>query len=355
MKKRVLIVVGGFLLLTAAGGFGWYWFSVGRFIQKTDNAYIRSEITQISAKVQGYVKDVHVDDNMPVKAGDPLVRVEDLEYRVRLENGRQKLQERAAAHQVALNRTMQQKSKIDVCKAQLTAVEAELHKRTSDLQRVESLRPWGIVSAQDYDAVMTAEKKARADVGSAHANLEMAEKELEVLSSDQIRTDAEIRQQEEELKLLAKELDDTTIRAPISGVVGNRRVRAGQYVKPGSLLLSIIPLSNIWVEANFKEVQLEWMREGQRVSIEVDTFPGRPLSGRVESLSPASGAEYSLIPPENAAGNFNKIVQRIPVKIRFEPDQPLLKYLRSGMSVIVKLDTRADSNGRLAAGRLENR
>jgi membrane fusion protein (multidrug efflux system) len=330
-------------LLLAGSAFAWYWTTTLRFIEKTDNAYVRSEITLISSKVQGYVTQVPVEDNMPVSAGTVLARIEDVEYKARLENGRQKLEERKGALQVAQSKTRQQHSRIEACRAQLAAAEAEQGKRNSDLRRFDGLVAKGIVSAMDYDGVATAAKKSSADAGAARAVLETTEKELDVLLAEQRRLEAEIRQQEAELKLLTKECSDTVVVAPISGVVGNRKVRPGQFVKPGSQLMAVIPREDVWVEANFKEIQLTRMHEGQPVGIEVDTFPGSVLLGRVESLSPASGAEYSLIPPENAAGNFTKIVQRIAVKIRFEPGQPLLKGLRSGMSAVVSLDTRGGS------------
>lgn len=344
--KRYLSYIVAIALLLGGCGFVWYWMTTGRFLESTDNAYIRSEITQISAKVQGYVKDVPVQDNMPVSAGSTLVRIEDLEFRVRLESGGQKLEERKATLRVAQNKTKQQKFRIDAFKAHLASAEAEQSKRSSDFNRYATLFSRGIVSALDYDAVSTAQKKARADEIAAKANQEMAEKEFDVLIAEEHRVETVLRQQEEELKLLQKELSDTVIQAPISGVVGNRRVRAGQFVKPGTLLMVVIPRSDIWVEANFKEVQLTRMREGQHVTIKVDTFPGNDLNGRVESLSPASGAEFSIIPPENAAGNFVKIVQRISVKIRLDPGQPLLSALRAGMSVTVKLDTRTGSGSK---------
>lgn len=354
MRKFLPLVIA--LSLLAGGcGFGWYWLSTGRFMEKTDNAYIRSEITQVSSKVSGYVKDVPAEDNTLVAAGAPLVRIEDLEFGVRLELGRNKLEERKAAQLVAYNRSRLQESRIDACTAQLAAARAEQLKKAGDLRRFGSLFPDGIVSELDYDAVVTAEKKARAETGSAVANLKMAESELAALLAEERRLEAELHQQEEELKLLAKELADTVVRAPITGVVGNRRVRAGQYVKPGTVLLTVIPRNVLWVEANFKEVQLSRMHEGQPVSIEVDAFPGRPLTGRVESLSPASGAEYSVLPPENATGNFTKIVQRVPVKIRFQPGQPLLRELRAGMSVVVSLDTRPGSGSGPAVSRLDRR
>lgn len=339
------IFASAIVLVLLAGG-GWlarYWFYTGRYIEKTDNAYIRSEITQISSKVSGYVLDVSAEDNMPVQAGEVLVRIDSHEFKVRLENGRKKIEERVAALQVAQNRSRMQQSRIEACKAQLTSVEAEQARKSSELRRYASLLPGGIISELDYESVLTAEKKSQAEVANARANLNASVSEKDVLLAEEQRLHAELRQQAEELKLPTQELGDTQIRAPITGVVGNRRVRAGQYVKPGTVLLAVIPRQALWVEANFKEVQLERMREGQMVAIEVDAFPGKPLTGRIESLSPASGAEFSLIPPENAAGNFTKIVQRIPVKISFDSGQPELKELRSGMSVVVRADTRKNS------------
>ncbi|WP_237754338.1 HlyD family secretion protein [Geobacter sp. OR-1] len=342
--------ISALLLVAGVCGFGWYWFSCGRYIETTDNAYVRSDITQVSPKVQGYVKDVAVRDNAFVEAGTTLVRIEDAEFRIRLENGRQKLEERRGALLVALTKARQQLSRIAVAKSQVTASEAEQSKRASDHQRFSALLPQGIVSAQDYESIATAEKKARADLSSASANMELTEKELQVLRAEEQRLRSELRQQEEEIKLLAKELSDTVVKAPIAGVVGNRRVRAGQFVKPGTLLLSLIPRDTIWIEANFKEMQLARMREGQPVIVEIDAFEGKRLTGHIESLSPASGAEYSLIPPENATGNFTKIVQRIPVRIRIEEGQPLTAELRSGMSAVVRIDTRNPPQGGVRVG-----
>lgn len=327
-------------ILAGGCGFGWHWFSTWRYIEKTDNAYIRSEITQISSKVAGYVMAVPAGDNIAVAAGDVLVRIEEDEYRIRLDNAGKKLEERQASLRVAQTRSILQQSRIDACAAQLSAAEAEQDKRGSELRRFSSIHSSGIVSEQEYEAVVAAEKRARAETANARANLESARKELLVFQAEEKRLEAELRQQREELKLPARELGDTVIRSPVAGVVGNRRVRPGQYVRPGMLLMAVIPRDDLWVEANFKEVQLGRMHEGQAVTIEVDTFPGLLLTGRVESLAPASGAEFSLIPPENATGNFTKIVQRVPVKIRFNAAQPMLRNLRPGMSVVVKLDTR---------------
>lgn len=339
VRLRIVILLG--VVITVGVLVGRHWFTTARYIQETDNAYVRSETTQISAKVTGYVKEVLVEDNAVVAAGTPLVRVEDVECRARLERGRGKMDERRAAREGAASRSRLQVSRIEACRAQIVSAEAEQVKRASELRRMASLVPNGIISELDYETVATAAQKAGAEAVVARANLRMAERELDVLQVEERRIGAELRQQEEELKLLSQEVADTVIRAPVAGVVGNRRVRVGQYVKPGTFLLSVIPRQRLWVEANFKEVQLARMREGQRVSVEVDAFAGRPLRATIESLAPASGAEFSLLPPENATGNFTKIVQRVPVKIVFEPGQPLVEELRSGMSAVVRAETKS--------------
>jgi len=339
--KRIGLLLLALAVVAGGGWFASYWFTAGRYLEKTDDAFIRSEITQISSKVTGYVREVAVGDNAPVAVGDLLVRIENNEYLIRLENGRKKMAERRAALRVAQQRSQSQLSRIEACGAQLAAVEAEQVRRASELRRFAALVPGGIISELDFEALQTAEKKAQAEVANARANLESARTEREVFLAEEGRLEAELRQQEEELKLPAQELGDTSIRAPVAGEVGNRRVRVGQYIKPGTVLMAVIPRQALWVEANFKEGQLTRMREGQPVSLEVDAFPGQLLSGRLESLSPASGAEFSLIPPENAAGNFTKVVQRVPVKIRFDAGQPLVRDLRAGMSVLVRADTRA--------------
>jgi membrane fusion protein (multidrug efflux system) len=340
--KRLLPYVFLFVLLLAAGGFGWYWWQTGRYIETTDNAYIRGDITPISTKVAGYVEEILVSDNQIVSDGEVLVRIQDMEFKVRMELGRNSLMERQAALLVAEGKRKQQWSKIDLTKAQLTVAEVDLQRETEVHSRFDSLYAKGATSWFEYSEALTRKKKAQAQRIAAKASLGMAEQELSVLLAEEQRIVAEIGQHQEELKLLQQEVTDTSICAPISGTVGNRRVRAGQYVRPGSILMALIPLNKVWIEANFKEVQLVRMQEGQSVEIEVDAFPGHFFTGRIQSFSPASGAEFSLLPPENASGNFTKIVQRIPVKITVDKNSHQDKKLLPGMSVEVSIDTRQE-------------
>ena len=265
-----------------------------------------------------------------------------MEFKVRMERGRSSLLERQAALHVVKEKRKQQLSKIDLTKAQLDAAGIDLQREKEVFNRFAPLYAEKVISWFDYSEALANKEKARAQRDGAKASLSMAEQELTVFLAEEQQIAAEIGLQKEELKLLQQEVADTIICSPISGTVGNRRVRAGQYVRPGSILMALIPLNDVWVEANFKEVQLIRMQEGQSVEIEVDAFPGHFFTGRIQSFSPASGAEFSLLPPENATGNFTKIVQRVPVKINIDKDSYQGKRLLPGMSVEVRIDTKTD-------------
>ena len=340
--KRLLPYVFLFTLLLAATSFGWYWWQTGRYIETTDNAYIRGDITPISTKVAGYVESVLVADNQVVRAGEPLVRIQDMEFKVRMERGRNNLLEREAALRVMEGKRKQQSSEIALAKAQLVVAEVNLQRGTEVYSKFNKLFAEEVISWFEYNEALTNNKMALAERSGAQASLAMAEQELNILLAEKQRITAEIGQHQEDLKLLQQEVADTSICAPISGTVGNRRVQTGQYVRPGSVLMALIPLNDVWVEANFKEVQLGHMQEGQQVEIEVDAFPDHHFTGRIQSLSPASGAEFSLLPPENASGNFTKIVQRIPVKITVDKGSHHNKKLLPGMSVEVSIDIRQE-------------
>jgi membrane fusion protein (multidrug efflux system) len=326
--KRFSPYIFLFALLLAAGGFGWYWWLTGRYIETTDNAYIRGDITPISTKVSGYVESVMVADNQIVRAGEPLVRIQDMEFKVRMERGRNNLLERRAALLVVTGKRKQQRSEIALAKAQLVLAEVNLQRNAEVYSKFDQLFAEKVISWFEYNEALTNNKRALAEKSGAQASLDKAEQELNVLLAEEQRITAEIGQHQEELKLLQQEVADTSICAPFSGTVGNRRVQAGQYVRPGSVLMALIPL-------------LARMQEGQQVEIEVDAFPDHHFTGRIQSLSPASGAEFSLLPPENASGNFTKIVQRIPVKIMVDKSSHPDKKLLPGMSVEVSINTKA--------------
>lgn len=339
--KRIIPPLIFILFMAFVCGLGWHWWRNGRFMETTDNAYVKSDITPISTKVSGYVAQVLVSDNQIVSKGDPLVRVEDHEFKLRLERGKNRLVEIDAALLVAEGKRQRQAAVIEVAKSRLLVTEIESQKANDEFERFERLYTKKVISELQYSAALTEKKKCLAMLSGARASLQAAEEEVGVLAAEEKRIKAEIAHQLEQLKLLERQVADTYVYAPTSGRVGNRLVRQGQFVRPGLALMALIPLNDVWVEANFKEVQLEHMKVGQPVEITVDAFPGQKFRGRIQSLAPASGAEFSILPPENASGNFTKIVQRIPVKIDFEGDNTLGANLLPGMSVEVALDTRS--------------
>lgn len=338
--KRILAYTVPLLFLAAACGALWYWWQHGRFIETTDNAYLRGDITPISSKVAGYVEAVLVADNQTVTAGQPLVSIQDLEFMVRLERGRKALSERQAALHVVREQRKQQTSEIRIATAQLEMAEAELQRDTELYERFKRLYADDVVSWFDYSDALMRKQKALAQQTGARANLNRAEQEVNVLFAEEQQIIAEIARCKEDVKLLEQDVADTQICAPVSGTVGNKQVRPGQYVKTGSNLMALIPNDKIWVEANFKEIQLARMHVGQTVVIDVDAYPQLNVTGKIDSLAPASGAEFSLLPPENATGNFTKIVQRIPVKISIDHFAAMSSKLRPGMSVEVSINTK---------------
>lgn len=218
---------------------------------------------------------------------------------------------------------------------------ADLTLARQDHERISSLAKKDFASRQRLDAARAAVDKARAGLDQARAKLKAAQSQIEVLRADRRQQEAVLAQAQAKLKVAEQNLEDTVVRAPASGVIGNRAVRRGQLVQPGAHLMSLVPLDTVWVDANFKETQIGAMQPGQAARIEVDAYPGVTVTGRVTSLAPASGAEFSLLPPQNATGNFTKVVQRVPVRIELPPDNPLAGKLRPGLSVVVSVDTSA--------------
>ena len=328
-------------LIAAAAHYGWQWWTVEQYRESTNNAYIRSEITPISAKIPGYVAAVLVSDNQRVAKGTMLLALQSTEYEVQIEQARADLATSLAELQTLPSRRALQASIIAQAEAQQSLAEAELTRAAQALRRSENLIERGITTRDRHDDSVADAKKARAAVRIAAAGLAAAQNEIPIIDARQHQLEATVKEREVALTLAEIALGYTEIHAPVNGVIGNRSVREGQFVRPGTQLMALVPLEKVWVVANFKETQLTHIELGQPVEIEIDTFPGHTLHGLVESFSPASGAEFSLLPPENASGNFNKIVQRIPVKITLEQGNALAGRLRPGMSVVATVITGA--------------
>ncbi|WP_173977238.1 HlyD family secretion protein [Magnetospirillum sp. LM-5] len=337
MKKRLLPVLA--LLVLVSAFFGWRWWTDLRFEQTTDDAYVEGDITHLSAKVAGHVAAVLAADNQAVKAGDVLLRLDDRDQRARRDEAAALVAARAAQLEQLDDKVAVQLALLTQAGAGISAAQADLVRSRADLERTRALVRDDYVSRQRFDKETADAAKAEAGLKGSAAGANAAKRQVAVLESDRAIAIAQLDQAKAQLTLAESDLDSTIIRAPIDGIVGNRAARLGSYVRPGQHLLTVVPVHGLWVEANFKETQLTRIRPGQVARLKVDAFPDVELTGRVASFSPASGAKFSLLPPENATGNFTKVVQRVPVRIELAADHPLIGRLAPGLSVVATVRT----------------
>ncbi len=351
--RRVLLPL---VLCAALGGgayAGWQWWTVGRFFVSTDDAYVQADISVLAAKIPGYLAAVPVVNGERVRQGAVIARLDDGDYRLALQAAQDKL----ATQESTIARIGRQaeaaQAQVAQGAAQIEAARADAVRAAADFTRATQMQADYVAKSRldqaraDRDRTEAAVKGAEAALLAARANVAVLQaqgREAESLA-------AELRTAVERAR---RDLDFAVIRAPFDGVVGNKAVEAGAYVSPGSRIAALVPLQSVRVDANFKETQLARMRPGQEVLIHVDAYPDREIVGTVESLSPASGSVFSLLPPDNATGNFTKIVQRLPVRIHVPADVAREGLLRPGLSVVVKVDTREGADApvqRLAAHR----
>jgi membrane fusion protein (multidrug efflux system) len=346
--KRILVIAAAAAALAAAGVFGAHWWVTGRYIISTDDAYVGAHNTTLASKVSGYVDSIPVADNARVRAGDVIATIDAGDYRLAADSAREK----AATEQATVDRIgrqiVAQQANIDQAKAQLISAQAAAKNTQLEFARQRDLAAQKYASQQAFDQAEANRDQAAAAVQSAQAATEAATANLDVLKAQQQEAARTLDELKTALAQAERNLSFTVIRAPVDGVFSNRAVQTGDYVQTGQRIASLVPLSDIYVDANFKETQLAEIRPGQPVSISVDALPGDAIEGRVESLSPASGAVFSLLPPDNATGNFTKIVQRLPVRIAVPAQVAAQRLLRPGMSVVVSVNTKPDA--RSAAG-----
>ena len=352
-RRRLALTLALAVTVVALVALASYWWATGRYLQSTDDAYIKADWVALSSRVAGNVAAVEVEDDQPVKAGDVLVRLHDRDYSARLDQAKAGVAQAQAAllaatasQQLAAERITLQRQAILQAQAALRSAKAEARRSQLDVQRYRELVRDHAATAQRLETATSQASQAQAGEQVAQAALQQQQAQLNMAKLRAAQVDAELQQCQATLsraqaqqRLAEQDQQDTVIRAPIAGVVGQRRVRAGQYVVPGQPLLAVVPLQQAYVVANYKETQLEHMRPGQPVRIAVDSFSDHDLQGHVASLSPASGNVFALLPSDNATGNFTKIVQRFPVRILLDqplPDLPILP----GMSVVTRVDTR---------------
>ena len=307
--------------------------------QTTDDAYVRGDITPLSAKIEGYVRRVPVNDFQQVKEGDLLVEIEDNDYSARLAQAEADLAGAEAAIENLKSRKALQHTQIAEAQDAINAIQADVDRTRKEAVRQQALLTSTFGTPQKVEQAVAEERRFEANLAHGEAALAAAQRQMAVLDTEegQLRAAAKAKRAASDLAKI--ELGYTRIAAPIDGMVSERGVRVGQYVHDGTQVISVVPLRNVWVIANYKETQLTHVKIGQKAEITVDTFPGVVVMGRVDSISPASGSQFTLLPPDNATGNFTKVVQRIPVKIALDSGHPLEGQLRPGMSVIATIRT----------------
>ena len=348
--RKLLLTGASLIALAGAAHFGWDYWTVGRFEISTDDAYVKADSTTIAPKVSGYIAAVLVGDNESVKAGQVLARIDNRDYGVALDQAKADVAAAKAAvsnKQAALDA---QQSVIEAARAALGVDQANHTFAEQDDKRYAHLATTGYGSVQNAQQAASRIAAAKASVARDQASLVTALKQVDVLKAELAQAEATLARSEAAQNQAELNLSYTDIVSPGDGVVGNRTLRVGQYVQAGTQLMSVVPVAQAYIVANYKETQLTDVRPGQPVEIEVDTFPGVAVRGHVDSIAPASGQEFALLPPDNATGNFTKIVQRIPVRIVLDTGSPLAGDLRPGMSVYPSIDTKPQAHAvRVAA------
>ena len=339
MRSIILKAIAGLVLLGVLIG-AIYWFVTGRFIETTNNAYVEADIAVIAPRVGGYVREVRVGDNQPVKRGDVLAIIDDTDYRAKSAEASAEVARSASVIESSSADTASQEEIVHQSEAALVAAEAEEKRARADLARFSELDRKRWISRQRYDAIVADAASRTAEVAKARATLSSERAKLIAIARQRDAAAANREAASAQMDSAHYDLGNTVIRAPIDGVAGNRSVRVGQFAQPGRQLMVVVPVEKSYVVANFKETQIARMRIGQAASLQVDAYPDADVTGRIDSFSPASGSRFSLLPPENATGNFTKIVQRIPVKIIVDRPLPEGVRLVPGMSVVASIDVR---------------
>ncbi|ONG41424.1 RND transporter [Alkanindiges hydrocarboniclasticus] len=336
-KRLPKIILAIFLVLAVLGLI--YYFLVYRFYESTDNAYLKADVTWVSPRVSGEIIQLNVKSNQEVKAGQVLMKLDDRDTQARYEQANAITALKAAALDVQRQNIAGQQAMIAEAQAGLEAANAEMNRLKKDYDRYQQLLREGVTTRQRMETVQSQYLSALAQVKRAQAGVVAAQAQLGGVQASREQLVADVNSAKANVNLIGVDASSAQVVAPVSGTIGDLAVRLGSRVNPQTRLLAIVPLEKTFVEANFKETQITEMHIGQKVTVELDAYPEHEFTGHIDSFSPASGAEFSLMPPENATGNFNKVVQRVPVKILLDrkAGDPVL---RPGLSATVKVDLR---------------
>ena len=348
-RRMVLLGIAAVLLI---GGVIWgtRWWTVGRFIESTDDAYLQADSVTIAPKVSGYVAEVYVVDNQTVKAGDPLVRLDRRQYQAVLEQANATIAARKADIARGAAELLQQQANIAQARAQLEGARSSETHAIQEVKRYEPLVATGAETTEKLADLVNARNQAAATVAADVAAVQAAERQPATTQAQIEQARAQLEAAEASFRQAQLDTQDTIVRSTLDGRVGDRTVRVGQFAQPGTRFMTIVPVQDVYLEANYKETQIGLMRVGQPATIHVDALSGTELHGTVVSFSPGTGSQFALLPPQNATGNFTKIVQRVPVRIHIDAGQETRNVLVPGLSVTVHVDTRS---GRESAARLE--
>ncbi|MCP1967811.1 HlyD family secretion protein [Bradyrhizobium elkanii] len=338
-RKFVMMGVVGLLALAAAG-YAAYYLMVGRFYVSTDDAYVRANNSMLGARVAGHIAAILPGDNALVRAGDVIFRIDDGDYRIAVDAARTRI----ATQQATIERIGRQVaaavSSVEQAQAQLVSAQAGLKRADLDFDRQQALSTKGFASRATFEVSEAGRDQGAASVRSAQAAYDAAKDNVEVTKAQQAEARAQLAELQTQLAKAERDLEFTNVRAPVDGTFSNRLVNTGDYINVGQRLGNVVPLDGVYIDANYKETQLKRIRTGQRVTIKVDAYGFRKFTGLVDSISPAAGSVFTLLPPDNATGNFTKIVQRLPVRIRVPASVARQGLLRAGMSVYTTVDTR---------------
>ena len=351
--RRFMLPIVGLALLSAAGWYGYQWWTHGRFMISTDDAYIEGDIASISPKVSGYVAAVNVVANQAVKAGDPLVTLDDGDYLL----AREQAEAQIVTQKLALHRIDAQidgaKASLAQAEAQKAAYQAALSGAEVAEKRAKELAAKEVGTTASLDSATVALDQAKANLVGADANIVSARASIAVLQAQRAESDSGIRTLELARDKAVRDLGFTVLKAPYDGVVGNISVQVGDLVSAGQRLAALVPVKDLYVEANFKETQIARLVPGSKVHLHVDAFEEDDIVGTVDSIAPASGSVFSLLPAENATGNFTKVTQRVPVRIAIPQEVLDSGKLRAGLSVVVDVDSRTAPTGTALAAKAE--
>ena len=348
-RRRFLLLTVAAVAIAAGAYFGHEWWTVGRFMVSTDDAYVGADTSTVAPRLAGYVTKVAVANNTAVKSGDPLVYLDDSDQKLAVSAAENQI----AAQQAAIDRIDKQieagQAGVAQARTSIASANADAELAVADLARASTLAKNQFASQQSLQQAQATKDKTAAAVESAKAGMTTAEANVAVLQAQRVEAERALDQYQTTLEQKKLDLDHMIVRAPFDGVVGNRAVDPGEYVATGQRLLALVPLQDVYVDANYKETQLGRIRPGATATVSVDAYSDATIEGTVESVAPASGSVFSLLPADNATGNFTKITQRVPVRIRIPAEEAAKGILRPGLSVVVDIDSRTGGNAATAA------